>query len=97
MEAATEAREWQAGTRRLHEQKRQAAAEAKTMYSGAIKDTLEKTEALERDVKTVTTRAESLANTVADICMTLFDRQEDPAETLNELSAQLPRASANCL
>ena len=83
MEAATQAREWQAETRRLHEQKRQEAADAETMYSGAIKDTLEKTGALEKDVQ------ESVATTEADFYITLLDRHEDPQKHLNELSAQL--------
>ena len=42
MEAATRARERQAETRRPYEQKCQEAAEAETLDSGAIKDTLEK-------------------------------------------------------
>ena len=40
--------------------------EAETIYSEAIKDTLQKTEAIEKHVKTVTLRAESLASTEAD-------------------------------
>ena len=46
-------------------------------FKGAIKDTLEKTEALEEHVKTVTMRAESLATTEADFGKTLLDRQEE--------------------
>ena len=40
--------------------------EAETIYSEAIKDTLQKTEALEKHGMTVTMRAESLATTQAD-------------------------------
>ena len=55
MEPATQAREWQ------EEQKSEEAAEAETVFNEAIKGTLEKTEALEKHVKTVTMRTESLA------------------------------------
>ena len=48
-----------------------------------------KSEALEKHVKTVTMRAESLATTEADFFKTLLDRQEGHAEHLNELAAQL--------
>ena len=56
MEAATQARERQEETRRLYEQKCQEAGEAETIHSSAIKDTLDKAEALEKRVETVTTR-----------------------------------------
>ena len=58
MEAATQARERQADTRCPYEQKGQEAEEGETIYGGAIKDTLEKTEASLKHVKTVTMRAE---------------------------------------
>ena len=65
------------------------AAEAKTIFNGAIKDTLEKAEALEKHVKTVTMRAEPLATTEAEFFKTLLDRQGEAQKHLNELSAQL--------
>ena len=55
MDPATQAREWQ------EEQKSEEAAEAETVFNDVIKGTLEKTEALEKHVKTVTMRTESLA------------------------------------
>ena len=88
MEAATQARERQEEARRLHEEKCQEATEAKTIYSEAIKDTLEKNEALEKRV-TVTMRAESVASTKADFFKTLLDRQEETRRHLDELSAKL--------
>ena len=77
MEAATQAREWQTVTKRLNEQKMPEATEAKTIYSEAIKHTLEKNEALEKHVMTVTMRATSLATTEADFFKTLLGRQEE--------------------
>ena len=50
---------------------------------------LRKSEALEKHVKTVTVRAESLASTEADFSKTLLDRQQETQKHLNELSAQL--------
>ena len=50
MEPATQAREWQ------EELKSEEAAEAETVHNEAIKGTLEKTEAFEKHVKTVTMR-----------------------------------------
>ena len=54
MEALAQARQRQAETK----QKCLEAAEAETIHSGAIKETLEKAEALEHHVKTVTMRSE---------------------------------------
>ena len=68
---STQARERQEEATRLYEQKCQDAAEAETIYNEAIKDTLEKTEALEKHFKTVTVRAESLATTEAEFFKTL--------------------------
>ena len=82
IEAATHTRLWQAKASRRYKQK---CPEAETAYSGAIKDTLEKTEALEKHVQTVTMRAESLATTEADFSKTLLDRQEETQRNLNEL------------
>ena len=75
MEAATQAREWQAEPRRLFWLKNaEKPTEADTRYSDAIEDTHEKTEALEQHVKTVTVRAESLATTEANFFRTILDR-----------------------
>ena len=63
MEAATQAREWQDEARLFYVQKIQDAAEAETIFKGTIKETLEISEALEKHLKTVTMRAESLATT----------------------------------
>ena len=84
MEALAQARQRQAETK----QRCQEAAEAETIYSGLIKDTLEEAEALQKHVKTVTMRAESLATTEADF-FTLLDRQEETQQHKNELSSQL--------
>ena len=75
MEAATKARERQEEAKRLFEQRCKGAAEAEMAHNEAIKRTLEETEALERHVKSVTMRAESLATTEADFFQTLFERQ----------------------
>ena len=60
-----------------------------TMFNDTIKGTLEKAEALEKHVKTVTMRAECLATTEADFFKTLLDRQEEAQRHRNELTAQL--------
>ena len=44
------------------------------MFNGAIMDTLEKTEALEKHVKTATMWAKSLATTAADFFKKLLNR-----------------------
>ena len=69
--------------------KSQETAEAETIFNGTIKDTLAKTEALEKHVKTVNIRVESLATTEADFFKALPDRQEEAQKHLNELSAQV--------
>ena len=89
MEAATQARKRQEEARLVYEQKCQDAAEAETIFNGTIWDTLEKTGALEKHVRTVTTRAEPLATTEADFFTTLLNRQEETQKDLNELFAQL--------
>ena len=89
IEAATRAREWQEETKRLYEQKCQEAAGAEAVYNEAIHRTLEKTEALEKHVKTVTMRSDSLAITEADFFQTLLESQEEAQRNLNELSVQL--------
>ena len=48
------------------------------MFNGTVKDTFGKAEALQKQVKTVTMRAESLATTEAAFFKTLHDRQEAP-------------------
>ena len=89
MEAAIQARERQEEARLFCETKSQETAEAETIFNGTIKDTLEKTEALKKHVKTVTMRAEALATTEADFFKTLLDQQEEAHKHLNELAAQL--------
>ena len=64
-------------------------AEAETIFNGTIKDTLAKSEALEKHVNTLNKRAESLATTEADFFKTLLDRQEEAQKHLYELAAQL--------
>ena len=60
-----------------------------TIFDGAIKDTLEKAEAVEKHVKTMTMRPQSLATTKVDFFETLLVCQEEAPRHLNELSAQL--------
>ena len=48
-----------------------------------------KNEALEKYVKSATTRTEALATTEADFFKALLDRQEEAQKHLNELAAQL--------
>ena len=79
------ARELQAEAKRIYDQKFADAAEAEETYHNAIKRALEKTEALERHVKTVTIRANSLAFNEADFFQTLIERQE---ESIRDLSTQ---------
>ena len=88
MEAATLEREGQAETRRLFEPRCQEAAEGETIYSGAIKDTLEKTRALQKR-QNRDCEGRVLGDHRADIFKTLLDRQEETQKHLNELSAQL--------
>ena len=83
------ARELQAEAKRIYDQKFAEATEAEETYHSAIKRTLEKTEALERHVKTVTMRADSLAFNEADFFHTLIERQEESIRDLNTLYGQL--------
>ena len=62
---------------------------AQTKLNDTIKVTLEKAEALEKHVKTVTMRAESLATTDGDFFKTPVNRQEEAHNHMNSLSAQL--------
>ena len=66
MEAVIMAREWQADAKRANDQKFVEATKAEENYHDAIRRTLEKTEALEKHVKTVTMRADSLVTNEAD-------------------------------
>ena len=95
MEAVVMAREWQAEAKRAYDQKFAEAAEAEETYHNAIKRTLEKTEALERHVKTVTMRADSLAFNEADFFQTPIDSQEETIRELNTPYGQLcqPRST----
>ena len=88
MEAATQAREQQEEARLAYDQKCQDSADAETTSNDAIKNSLENTEALEKHVKTVTMRAESLATTEVDFCKTLSRPSRGNAKAL-ELTAQL--------
>ena len=67
-----------------------------TMVNETVKDTLEEAEALERHVKTVTMRMESLATTDADFVKTLVSRQEDAhLNALSHLSTVAPGSRHN--
>ena len=70
-------------------------AEAEDAHHDAIKRTLEKTDALEKHVKTVTMKADSLAATEADFFQTLVERVEESVRELNVLHCQLcqPRST----
>ena len=83
------AREWQAEAKRVYDQKFVEATEAEETYHDAIKRTVEKTEVLEKHVKTVTMRADSLVTTEADFFQTLIERQEETIRELNTLCGQL--------
>ena len=89
MEAVISAREWQAEAKRAYDQKFAEAAEAEETYHAAIRRTLEKTEALEKHVKTVTMRADSLALNETDFFQTLIERQEETIRDLNTIYGQL--------
>ena len=65
------------------------ATEAEETHHDATRRTLEKTEALEKHVKTVTMRADSLMTTDADFFQTLIERQEESIRELNTLYGQL--------
>ena len=81
------AREWQDEARHAYDLKFAETAEAEETYHSAIRHTLEKTEALEKHVKTVTTEA--------DFFQTLIERQESSIRKLNILYGQLrqPRST----
>ena len=89
MEAVIMAPEWQAEAKRAYDQKFAEAAEAEETYHDAIRRTLEKTEALEKHVKTVTTRSDSLAFNETDFFQTLIEIQEESIRDPNTLYGQL--------
>ena len=89
MEAVIMAREWQAEAERAYDQKFVEAAEAEVTYHDAIRSTLERTEALEKHVKTVTMSADSFAFNEADFFQTLIERQEETIRELNTLYGHL--------
>ena len=89
MEAVISAREWQAEARRAYDQKFAEAAEAEETCHDGIRRTLEKTEALEKHVKTVTMRSGSLAFNETDFFQTLIERQEETIRDLNTLYGKL--------
>ena len=64
------------------------------MFNETVEDTLEEAEALERHVKTVTMRVESLETTDADFFKTLVSRQEEAhLNALSHLSTVGPAAN----
>ena len=77
----------------LYHQQIAEAAEAEEIYNDAIKRTPEKTEALEKHVKTVTMRADSLAAIGADFFQALPGRQEEAMRDINVLCGQLCQSS----
>ena len=74
MEADSLARALQDEAKRLYKQKCQDVMKAEAAHNEAIKRTLEMTEALEKRLKTVTMRAESLATTEGDFFKTFLER-----------------------
>ena len=93
MEAITQARDWQEEAKRLYDQQIAEAVEAEEVHNDAIKRTLEKTDALEKHVKTVTLRTDSLAATEADFFQALPERQEEAMRDINVLYGQLCQSS----
>ena len=101
MEAVTMAREWQfegAQQEGVNGRKRPSVPmtrnssrprKPKKTYHDAIRRTLEKTEALEKHVKTVTMRSDSPAFNEADFFQTLIERQEEIIREINTLYGQL--------
>ena len=64
-----------------------------TMFNETVEDTLVEAETLERHVKTVTMRVESMATTDADFFKTLVSRQEEAhLNALSHLSTVAPAA-----
>ena len=73
MEAVIKARAQQEEAKRAYDAEAAIAEEA---YHDAIRRTIEKTEVLERHVKTVTMRADSLTTVEADFFQSLIERQD---------------------
>ena len=88
MEAVISAHEWQAEAKRAYDQKYAKAAEAEETCHDAIRRTLEKTEALEKHVKKVTMRSDSLAFNEMDFFQILIERQEEIIRDLDILYGQ---------
>ena len=88
MEALTAARPRQEDARRIYNQKCNEAATSATV------DVLGKAEALEKQFKTVTMRADSLLLTESDFFQTILERHEKTQNHLNALSAKLDTAFA---
>ena len=61
------AHEWQAEAKRVHDQKFVEAAEAEETCNDATRRTLEKNEALEKHVKTVTHEGDSFPATESEL------------------------------
>ena len=95
MQAVTVARGWQEEAKRAYDRKFAEGAGTEEAHHDAIKRTLEKTDALEKHVKTVTMKADSLAATEADFFQTLVKREEESVGELNVLHCQLcqPRST----
>ena len=89
MEAVIKARAQQEDAKRIYDEKFAEAVVAETAYHDAIRRTFEKTEVLERHVKTVTMRADSLAFIEVDFCQSLIERQEEIIRELNTLHSHL--------
>ena len=90
-----EARGWQDEAKRAYDKKYAEAAEAEETYHASIRRTLERTEALEKHVKTVTRRADTMVTTEADFFQTLIERQEETIRELNTLYCQLCQPRSN--
>ena len=85
LEAVIKARAQQQEAKRVNDAKFAEAVNAEEAYHDAISRTLEKTVILERHVKTVTMRADSLTFVEADFFQTLIERQEETIRELNTL------------
>ena len=89
MEAVIKARAQQDEAKRIYDEKFAEAVVAETAYHEAISRTFEKTEILERHVKTVTMRADSLTTVAADFFQALIENQEVTIRELNSLYSHL--------
>ena len=89
MERVITARELQEQADLAYAQKFAEASEAEEAYHNAIRRTLDKTAAIEKHVKTVTMRADSLVTTEADFFQTLIEQQEASVRELNTPCGQL--------